>query len=68
MSVHMSEFKRMEVVEDAEQNDISDETCVNGNFIIHKEGCICCRRMTNGISKYTSTVTGETYKKDGYYI
>ena len=40
---------------------------VNGNFITHKEGCICCRRMINGVSEYTSTVTGETYKIDGYY-
>ena len=30
----------------------------NGNFIIHKKGCTCCKRMINGISEYTSTVTG----------
>ena len=32
-----------------------------------KDVCICCRRMINGGSEYTSTVTGETYKIDGYY-
>ena len=65
MSVDMSEFKRMEVVEDDEQNDISDAYADNGIFIIHKKGCICCKRIINGISEYTSTVTGETYKIDG---
>ena len=29
------------------------------------EGCTCCKRMTNGVSGYTSTVTGEKYKIDG---
>ena len=67
MSVDMSEFKRMEVVEDDEQNDISDAYADIGNFIIHKKACTCCRRMSNGVSEYTSTVTGETYKIDGYY-
>jgi len=50
-----------------EGKDISDVRGVNGNFIIHKEGCICCRRMANGVSKYTSTVTEESYKIDGDY-
>ena len=63
----MSEFKRMEVVEDAEQNNISDACAVNGNFIIHNKGCMCCRRMSNGVCEYTSTVTGETFKIDGDY-
>ena len=49
-----------------EENDISNN--VNGNFITHNEGCICCRRMINGVCKYTSTVTGESYKIDGYYM
>ena len=48
--------------ENNDKNDISDN--VNGNFITHKEGCICCRRMINGVSEYTSTVTGETCKID----
>ena len=54
-------------VEDDEQNDISDACAVNGNFIIHKEGCMCCKRMINGVYEYTSTVTGEKYKIDGHY-
>ena len=41
--------------ENDEENDISD---VRGNFIIHKKGCTCCKRMIKGISEYTSTVTG----------
>ena len=44
--------------EDDKENDISDVRGVNGNFIIHKT---CCRRMANGVSKYKSTVTGESY-------
>ena len=40
---------------------------MNGNFIIHKKGCICCRRIANGVSKYTSTVTKQSYKIDGNY-
>ena len=47
MSLDMSEFKQMEVVEDAEQNDISDACAVNGNFIIHKKGY-----MTNVTSHF----------------
>ena len=34
----------------------------NGNFIIHDKLCTCCKRMTNKISEYTSTVTRESYK------
>ena len=33
----------------------------------HNKGCICCRRMTNKISEYTSTVTRESYKIDDDY-
>ena len=40
---------------------------VNGNFIIHSKGCTCCKRITNGISEYKSTVTGESYKIDELY-
>ena len=36
----------------------------NGNFIIHRT---CCKRMTNKISEYTSTVTRESYKIDDNY-
>ena len=53
-----------------DEKDIKEEICdeaANGNFIIHKKGCTCCKRMINGISEYTSTVTGEKYKIDGYY-
>ena len=32
----------------------------NGNFIIHDKLCTCCKRMTNKISEYTSTVTRES--------
>ena len=32
----------------------------NGNFIIHDKVCTCCKRMTNKISEYTSTVTRES--------
>merc|ERR1712208_120234 len=39
----------------------------NGNFIIHDKVCTCCKRMTNKISEYTSTVTRESYKIDGNY-
>ena len=39
----------------------------NGNFIIHDKVCICCKRMMNKISEYTSTVTHESYKIDGDY-
>ena len=49
------------LAENDKENYISDLRCVNGNFIT------CCRRMVNGVSKYTSTVTGESYKIDGYY-
>ena len=54
--------------EDNKENDISDVRCVNGNFIIHKEGCICCRRMANGVSEYTSTVTEQSYNIDGIIL
>jgi len=50
--------------ENYEENYVSD---VRGNFIIHKKGCMCCKRMINAVSEYTSTVTGETYKIDEYY-
>ena len=53
--------------EDDKENDISDVRGVNGNFIIHKEGCICCRRMANGVYKYTFTVTEQSYNIDGNY-
>ena len=33
----------------------------------HNKGCICCRRIANGVSKYTSTVTKQSYKIDGNY-
>ena len=33
----------------------------------HKKGCNCCRRIANGVSKYTSTVTKQSYKIDGNY-
>ena len=33
----------------------------------HNKGCICCRRIANGISKYTSTVTKQSYTIDGNY-
>ena len=51
--------KQMEKVMnlDDEENDINDVSGVNGNFIMHKEGCTCCKRMTNGVSEYTCTVT-----------
>ena len=39
----------------------------NGNFIIHDKACICCKRMSNKISEYTSTVTRESYKIDDDY-
>ena len=39
----------------------------NGNFVIHDKVCTCCKRMTNKISEYTSTVTCESYKIDGDY-
>ena len=39
----------------------------NGNFIIHDKLCTCCKRMTNKISEYTSTVTRESYKIDDDY-
>ena len=39
----------------------------NGNFIIHAKVCTCCKRMTNKISEYTSTVTRESYKIDDDY-
>ena len=40
---------------------------INRNFIIHDKLCTCCKRMMNKISEYTSTVTRESYKTDGYY-
>ena len=33
----------------------------------HNKGCICCRRIANDVSKYTSTVTKQSYKIDGNY-
>ena len=39
----------------------------NGNFVIHDKVCTCCKRITNKISEYTSTVTRESYKIDGDY-
>ena len=39
----------------------------NGNFVIQDKVCICCKRMMNKISEYTSTVTRESYKIDGDY-
>ena len=39
----------------------------NGNFIIHDKVCTCCKRITNKISEYTSTVTRESYKIDDNY-
>ena len=33
----------------------------------HKKGCICCRIIANGVFKYTSTVTEQSYKIDGHY-
>ena len=33
----------------------------------HNKGCICCRRIANGVSKNTSTVTKQSYKIDGNY-
>ena len=43
------------------------DDAANGNFIIHNEGCTCCKRMINGVSEYASTVTNEKYKIDGIY-
>ena len=67
MKMTKKNYKQVEMEKVIEVDDISDVRGVNGNFIIHKEGCTCCRRMINGVSEYTSTVTGETYKIDGYY-
>ena len=39
----------------------------NGKCIIHKKGCTCCKRMINGVSEYTCTVTEEKYRIDGKY-
>ena len=33
----------------------------------HDKGCICCRRIANDVSKYTSTVTKQSYMIDGNY-
>ena len=33
----------------------------------HDKGCICCRRIANDVSKYTSTVTKQSYTIDGNY-
>ena len=33
----------------------------------HNKGCFCCRRIANDVSKYTSTVTKQSYKIDGNY-
>ena len=33
----------------------------------HNKGCICCRRIANDVSKYTSTVTKHSYTIDGNY-
>ena len=44
------------------------DEAANGNFIIHnKEECIFCKRITNGVSGYTSSISGEKYKIDGSY-
>ena len=65
-----------EIDENDKENDKQDEKVIkeemcdeaaNGNFIIHNEGCTCCKRMTNGVSEYTSTVTGVKYMIDGKY-
>ena len=69
---HMKQHNKRKCDEMDKQDEkyIKEEICdeaANGNFIIHKKGCTCCKRMINGISEYTSTVTGEKYKIDGYY-
>ena len=33
----------------------------------HDKGCFCCRRIANDVSKYTSTVTKQSYTIDGNY-
>ena len=54
-----------------DEEDIKEEICdeaANGNFIIHKkEDYICCKRITNSVSGYTSSISGEKYKIDGSY-
>ena len=70
---HMKQHNKRKCNEMDKQNeeDIKEEICdeaANGNFIIHKkEDCICCKRMTNGVSGYTSSISGEKYKIDGSY-
>ena len=34
----------------------------------HNKLCICCRRIANDVSKYTSTVTKQSYMIDGNYM
>ena len=33
----------------------------------HDKECFCCRRIANDVSKYTSTVTKQSYTIDGNY-
>ena len=73
MKRHMKQHNKRKCNEMDKQNeeDIKEEICdeaANGNFIIHKkEDCICCKRITNGVSGYTSSISGEKYKIDGSY-
>ena len=46
-----------------EEHDTQDQTPIKIKceyFIIHDKVCTCCKRMTNKISEYTSTVTRES--------
>merc|ERR1712030_9077 len=36
-------------------------------FVLHDKECFCCRRIANDVSKYTSTVTKQSYTIDGNY-
>ena len=58
-----SEKKLYKVRIKALQSEKSEKTTMGK----HKKGCICCRRIANGVSKYTSTVTKQSYKIDGNY-
>ena len=65
----MKKVIKKEMNVDDEENNEENYICdVRGNFIIHKKGCMCCKRIINGVSEYTSTVTGEIYKIDGHYM
>ena len=49
----------LDLYRNIEVYDEENESCVNGNYIIHKKGCICCKTMINDVSEYT--FTGEKY-------